>query len=552
VNEFKEKFTGYLRSSAPLIGINTLETERCTIELQNVIREWNQQIPRTNASEYLKLNGYDVWKWDINNGWVDFSKKLTITETTKKTQSPVTGTDLRQFIAPRVCLKFPLNSEISGAGIYIMENFDLLWNEASLRPVVIADLLEIARRKVPHHHVVMVGSMTEIPVEVAYLFGWVDFSLPSREELYEVTKKYDTVLKNNPLSDGNRGAIADAAAGLTLYEAEQILKTAIIKDEGKSIDIQFILNEKSKSVRKSGLLDYMEVEDTIADVGGLTNLKMWIERVANVFHNYKKATEYGLAIPRGMLIAGISGTGKSLIAKVVAHLFKLPLYRWDIGKLFGSLVGSTEKQTREAFKLIESVSPAVFYIDEIEKSLAGAESSSYTDSGVTARVVGALLTFMQEKTCPAFFAATANSVNKLSPELLRRFNGVWFVDLPSLEERTEIFEIHIKKTSRDPKKYKIAELAKRTDRFTGAEIQLAVEEAMYSAFKLGREYNSKDILTAIQNLPRLADTKEEEIRQLRAWAKGRARIANLEKEDERPAWWEETSLILDDETEEKK
>jgi ATP-dependent 26S proteasome regulatory subunit len=530
-----EKFVNYLKSGVSLIAVNTIEIDRCTKTLQELLKDWNKKVSETNASEYLKANGYDFWKWDINSGW------LKVGDDAKP------SSDLRQYAAPRTCLKLPLQTEISGAGVFIVENMNLLWNDCALKPVIIADLIEIASKKLPFHHVIFVGSIGQIPPEVAPLFGWIDFALPTHMELETLTHKYDNILKT-PLTDRQRGEVADSAAGLTLYEADQAIKSSIVKEVGKTVNIPMIFAEKAKSVKKSGLLEYMEVDDTIENVGGLVNLKTWIRRVAESFKNRADALKYGLAAPRGTLLCGISGTGKSLIAKIIAHEFGVPLYKWDIGKLFGSLVGSTEQNTREAFKLIESVSPAVFYIDEIEKSLAGVESSNQTDSGVTARVVGAFLTFMQEKTCPAFFAATANSVSKLSPEMLRRFNGVWFVDLPSPVERKEIFEIHIKKSGRDHKKFKIAELVKMTDGFTGAEIQLAVEEGMYIAFaEKQREYTFEDVKAAIKHLPKLADTKAEDIKRLRAWAKGRARVANLAVEGEKPVWWDNTDIIIEDE-----
>jgi SpoVK/Ycf46/Vps4 family AAA+-type ATPase len=531
-----EKVINYLKSGVSLIAVNTLEIDRCTKTLQEILKEWNKKVSETNASEYLKTNGYDFWKWDINVGWTKMNEK----DGTKQQ-------DLRQYAAARAALKLPLQTEISGAGVFVVENMNLLWNDATLKPVIIADLIEIASKKLPFHHVIFVGSIGQMPPEVAPLFGWIDFALPTHDELEELTHKYDNILKT-PLTDTQRSEIADSASGLTLYEADQAIKASIVKEMGKTVNIPMIFAEKAKSVKKSGLLEYMEVDDTIENVGGLVNLKTWIKRVAESFKHREAALKYGLAAPRGTLLCGISGTGKSLIAKIIAHEFGVPLYKWDIGKLFGSLVGSTEQNTREVFKLIEANCPAVFYVDEIEKSLAGAESSSQTDSGVTARVVGAFLTFMQEKTCPAFFAATANSVAKLSPELLRRFNGVWFVDLPSPIERKEIFEIHIRKSGRDPKKYKVADLVKLTDGFTGAEIQLAVEEAMYIAFAdKGREYAFADIQAALKNLPKLADTKAEDIKRLRAWAKGRARVANLADESEKPVWWDSTDLIIDTE-----
>jgi len=537
----KEKLVNYLKSGVPLIAINSIEITRCTEEVVNTISEWNKKVGETNASEYLKVHGYDIMLWDINTGW----NMVEVGATREEGKAPQTASqDLREFMAPRNCLKYPSKDKKSPVCIYMLQNFNLLWKDNILLPIIIADCIDIAKKRIPHKHIIFIGSIDNIPIEIAPLFGWIDHALPSREELKAISTKYDKILEKK-LTNENKDAIADSAAGLTLYEADQAIRSSIVFTKGKSVDTKYIFAEKAKSVKKSGLLDYMEIEETIQSVGGLSNLKKWVQKVAHIFKNPSKALEYGLPIPRGTLLCGISGTGKSLIAKVIATEFGVPLYRWDLGKLFGSLVGTTEKNTREAFKLMTSVAPAVFYIDEIEKSLAGAESSSYTDSGVTARVVGAFLTFMQEKTAPVFFAATANSVDRLSPELLRRFNGIWFVDLPTDDERDEIFRIHISKTGRKPDKFKLETLVKETDMYTGAEIELAVEEGMQIGFAEGREYNTKDIVTAIRNMPRLADTKSLEIRRLRAWSKGRARVANVE-EGFKPTWWNDVdNLILD-------
>lgn len=526
----RDNLIACFKSGIPLIAINTLEVERCTTTVKEIITEFNQKLTDMTASEYLKKNGLTMYVWNIQ-GW-----NKILPEDDKQT-------GLQEYSVPRTCLRWPL-SDKAEPGIYVYQNLNLSWADPNLYPNIVADAIEIIAKKIQHRHVIVIGNINEIPADIAPLFSWIDFSLPTRDELAILTKRYDNIMKPK-LTDEQRVEVADAVAGLTLYEADWAIRTSIVHKKGTGIDCNFIFAEKAKSVRKSGLLDYMPYgTDTIVDVGGGVTLKTWIKRIAKIFKEREEAAKYGLPIPRGTLLAGISGTGKSLTARIIAQEFGIPLYRWDLGKLFGSLVGSTEKNTREAFRLIEAVSPAVFYIDEIEKSLAGAESSSYTDSGVTARVVGAFLTFMQEKTCPAFFVATANSVNRLSPELLRRFNGIWFIDLPDDSERTEIFEIHIRKTGRDPKKFKIPELVKRTQDYTGAEIQNAVEEAMYSAFYRNEEYTTKDILEAISHLPILAETKREEIRALRAWAKGRARIANIQ-EGKTPPWWNDDSMLLE-------
>lgn len=527
----KDDLIACIKAGIPLIAIHTLEVDRCTKSIAGILSDFNSILGDTIANEYLKLNGLSLWVWNIG-GW----QKHIPVETNKGTSTP-------EFQVPRNVLKYPL-SEKADPGIYLLQNFNLVWNTPDVYPTVVNDIIDIAARKIQHRHVIVMGNLSELPPDIASLFTWVDFKLPTRGELAELTKKYDNIM-NPKLSDEQRQEVADAVAGLTLHEADWAIRTSIVHTKGKGVDCEFIFNEKAKSVKKSGLLEYMPyVDDTIDDVGGAVTLKSWIEKVEKIFRNRTDAANYKLPVPRGTLLCGVSGTGKSLIAKVIARCFGLPLYRWDLGKLFGSLVGSTEKNTREVFRLIEALSPAVFYIDEIEKSLSGAESSSYTDSGVTARVVGGFLTFMQEKTCPAFFVATANSVARLSPELLRRFNGIWFVDLPNESERKEIFEIHIRKTGRDPKKYKIDQLVKKTVDYTGAEIQNAVEEAMYTAFFRGEEYITKDISTAIDQLPKLAETKREEIRALRQWSRGRARIANVE-EGKKPVWWDSEDILLD-------
>lgn len=530
----KEELAACFKAGIPLIAIHTLEVDRCTKAIQDIIVDLNYTLADTGVNEYLKENGLGFMVWNVN-GWNSILPENSY------------GVDYREWNIARNALKLLLH-EKALPGVYVLQNFNLLWQQQDLYPTIVTDIVNIASKKIQHRHVIVIGNIDQIPSDIATLFSWIDFKLPTRSELCTLTSKYDAILKTK-LTQSDRESIADAVAGLTMHEADWGIRTSIVHTKGKGIDCKFLFNEKAKSVKKSGLIEYMaDVVETIDDVGGVVTFKAWVDRVSKVFKNREDAAKYKLPIPRGTLLCGVSGTGKSLSAKAIARAFGLPLYRWDLGKLFGSLVGSTEKNTRESFRLIEAVSPAVFYIDEIEKSMAGVESSSYTDSGVLARVVGAFLTFLQEKTFPAFFVATANSVSRLSPELLRRFNGVWFVDLPNDNERKEIFQIHIRKTGRDPKKFNLDQLVNKTVDYTGAEIQNAVEEGMYSAFFRDEEYTTKDILLAVDNLPKLAETKREEIKALRAWSKGRARMANVE-EGKKPVWWDSTEdMIIDNDT----
>ena len=270
---------------------------------------------------------------------------------------------------------------------------------------------------------------------------------------------------------------------MTLAEVQGSLSIALVSEED-GIDLEVLKQEKAKMVRKSGLLEWVRDTETIKEVGGLDILKEWFTKIAVVYRNLNKAVRFGLKIPKGCLITGIPGTGKTLCAKAIASLFGVPLFRLDVGRLFSSLVGETEKNTRELFKLIDAVSPAVILVDEMEKAFAGLESSSSSDSGVTARLIGSFLYFMQEKKSPSFFVCTSNDVTKLPPEMLRkgRFDEIWYVGLPCLSERESIWKIHIRKTGRNPEKYDIKKFAQLTANFTGSEIEAVIQEALCNCF----------------------------------------------------------------------
>lgn len=279
-------------------------------------------------------------------------------------------------------------------------------------------------------------------------------------------------------------------------------------------------------IRKSGLLEYYPTDEKLQNVGGLDLLKTWLARRGAAFS--EAARRFGLPEPKGLLLLGVQGCGKSLTAKAIAAQWRLPLLRLDMGRIFSGLVGSSEENLRRAIGVAESVAPVVLWIDEIEKGLAGIQSSGFSDGGVTARVAGTLLTWLQEKTAPVFVVATANRIEQLPPELLRkgRFDDIFFIDLPSLLERREIFEIHVRRRGRDPALHDLDALARRAAGFSGAEIEQAIVSALYDAFAEGKDLAPTHLERAVGEALPLSTTMREEIARVRDWARTRTRAAS--------------------------
>jgi SpoVK/Ycf46/Vps4 family AAA+-type ATPase len=264
----------------------------------------------------------------------------------------------------------------------------------------------------------------------------------------------------------------------------------------------------------------------MADVGGLDELKLWLDRRGQAFST--GARRFGLDAPKGVLLLGIQGCGKSLTAKAIAATWQFPLLRFDMGKVFGGIVGQSEGNIRTALQVAQALAPCVLWIDEIEKGMAGMGSSGQTDGGTTARVVGTLLTWMQEKREPVFVVATANRIDMLPPELLRkgRFDEIFFVDLPTREIRKEILGIHLRKKDRNPDDFDLDALATASVGFSGAELEEAVREGLYEAFAHARGLTTEDIASALVKTFPLSQTMREEIDDLRKWAQVRARLAS--------------------------
>ena len=381
--------------------------------------------------------------------------------------------------------------------------------------------------------IVLVSPVMEIPTELDKEITVLNHPLPSKEDLSELLDRILADLKQFKqmeidLDDSSRDRLLQSALGLTLSEAENVFAKIIVKGERLSAEnVTEVFAEKQQIIRKSGLLEYCATSENFAQIGGLAVLKDWLNKRAVAFSSDARA--FGLPAPRGILMLGVQGCGKSLCAKAVSNQWQLPLLRFDMGRMFGSLVGSSEENVRRAIAVAESVAPAILWVDEIDKAFAGTQASGATDGGTTARVFGTFLTWLSEKVAPVFVVATANDISQLPPELLRkgRLDEIFFVDLPSPVERREVFEIHITKRGRDATRFDLQKLVDASADFSGAEIEEAINSALYDAFYARQELTFEHVLAALRQTVPLAKTMDQQINGLRAWAEGRARNASV-------------------------
>lgn len=401
-------------------------------------------------------------------------------------------------------------------------------------PTVVRRLREVARAlKESRKTLILVSPSLDLPPELETETAVIQFPLPGETELAGLLDRVAAEFEAHPavtmdLDAAGRERFAQAARGLTLTEAESALARLLVRHTRLGSDLlPELVHEKRRLIARSGLLEFCETTESFATVGGLDGLKGWLRVRERAFT--REARDFGLPAPRGMLLLGVQGCGKSLCAKAAAALWQAPLLRFDAGRLFSSLVGSSEENARRAIAVAESIAPAVLWVDEIDKAFAGMRGSGSVDAGTTARVFGTFLTWLAEKQAPVFVAATANDLTHLPPELLRkgRFDELFFVDLPAEAERREIFAIHLRKRRRQPEAFDLAALAAAADGCSGAEIEQAIINGLCEAFHEGRKLTDADVLRALQETVPLARTMSESITRLRDWAHGRARIANV-------------------------
>lgn len=513
-----QKFPNLLRARFPYVYISTYEEDRATKFIKDIVTD-EKQIKYTR----------EVFTWTQAAGLKNGTQKIADTTCPNK---------LINFIE-----KYEKDS------VFILYDFHVYFGnkQRSADPQIVRslrDLLPTLKTGTVRKNVIFISPDLVIPETLQKDIVIFDFPLPTLNEIKERLNKMITTNKNintSTLTEDDKEKLCKGALGLTMQEAENAFALAMVND-GKleKTDLRTILDEKMQVIRKTGMLEYVQTDLGIDDIGGLDNLKKWLLKRNNSWS--EKAKKYCIPSPKGVLVTGIPGCGKSLTAKAMSTIWQLPLLRLDIGKIFSGIVGSSEENMRKAIKTVEAVAPAILWVDEIEKGLNGAMGAN--DSGVSSRIFGTFLTWMQEKTAPVFVIATANNIDRLPPELLRkgRFDEIFFVDLPTLNERKEIFKVHLTKRLKDeeisaeilPNLPKVVnQLSKMTEGFIGSEIEQVVVSALCDAFFENRELRFSDFEKAISNTVPLSQTQKEQILAIREWANIRAVCASSKESIEK-------------------
>lgn len=441
---------------------------------------------------------------------VEFNQALGLIDF--KTKSPMQECDLEQF------LKLTMDDGFDQETFLILKDIHSDLNN----PKVIALLKRIAEHNLYHDDysatIFILSDTIVIPHELENYITVFDIPLPTISEILTLINEFITDLQIT-VNEETINDIALSFKGLNEFQIKQILNLAY--QDGGCIDQEdklLILKEKEQFIKKSGMLEIINFTETIDDIGGLENLKEWLARKAKIFSSLDKAIKFGVDVPKGIMIIGMPGCGKSLTAKATASLFEIPLVRLDVGRLLGKYVGESEENMRKALKLSEAISPCVLWIDEIEKAFAGVGGDS-GGNDVTTRLFGQFLTWMQEKENTVFIVATANDISKMPPEFLRkgRFDELFFVDLPNGEERKKILDIHLKKRHKWHKEIDSIALIKETDGFNGADLEAVVKDTIEMAFIDGKpSITTEDLLAAVKDTKSISSTLKDKIMEIKS------------------------------------
>lgn len=488
---FSDEFELLLRARYPLIYIPTLEEERVEAAI-------------TQCAQ--RLGDRAVYIWDFVDGYQGNPNDM--------------GFGRRN---PLQALEFVEKLPVAAAGIFILRDFHRFLEDISIS----RKLRNLARRlKSQPKNLVLVSSEITIPADLSEALTVLEFPLPTPAEIKAEIERLLS-MTGQSLSSKILDELIRSCQGLSLERIRRVLARAIAThSELLPEDVELVLEEKRQTISQTQILEFYPTNERISDIGGLDNLKDWLLRRGGAFS--ERARQYGLPYPRGLLLVGIQGTGKSLTAKAIAHHWHLPLLRLDVGRLFGGLVGESESRTRQMIQLAEALAPCILWIDEIDKAFSGIDGKG--DSGTTSRVFGTFITWLAEKTSPVFVVATANNIQTLPPEMLRkgRFDEIFFVGLPEQEERRAIFAVHLSRLRpHNLNNYDLDRLAYETPDFSGAEIEQTLIEAMHIGFSQNRDFTTDDILEAASQIIPLARTAQEQIQFLQDWAAaGKARLAS--------------------------
>jgi ATP-dependent 26S proteasome regulatory subunit len=415
--------------------------------------------------------------------------------------------------------------------VFILKDFHRHMDD----PVVVRRLRDVGQKFSANRRTVIITSPElSVPAELAKLVEYFDLPLPDRERLHEIVREtYTRLAKTYTLKLQLDAAGVDAMAanlrGLSEEEAERAISQALVTRYALCPEsVTDVLEAKKQLLRHSGMLEFVEASDNMASIGGLENLKHWLQQRRGSWED--SAREFGLEPPRGVIILGVQGCGKSLCARAVAGEWKLPLVKFDTSAVYDKYIGETEKRIRKVFQVAEGLAPCVLWIDELEKVFAGSgPDSASADAGVSSRLLASFLSWMQDRKAPVFVAATCNNVTVLPPELIRkgRFDELFFVDLPNQAERKQVFSIQMARRKRNPAEFDLEEVAAAAKGYSGAEIDAAVQGALYAAYSEKKPLSTQLLLDALSQTVPLSTTRAEEIAALREWARTRAVAASL-------------------------
>ncbi|MEG0963521.1 MAG: AAA family ATPase [Lachnospiraceae bacterium] len=478
----KSKLVRYIDAGFPIIYLNTFEEDK----VDTIIKEVN--------------SGKEIYEWNETNGYIDFETKTPMTEDCTL-EMMLDQLKTQEMLDRKIILLKDVNAYLDDSKIVSkIKGLARMINQSADATVII------------------ISNILVIPKELEKFITILEMDYLNSDEIKQIILKF---IKDNELDavkDSLIDELAVAFKGLTEFEVNNLLALSYADDgELTRLDLRLIFDQKQQMIKKAGILEMIPLKETIEDIGGLENLKEWFIRKAKVYKNMNKAKQYGVDMPKGVLISGVPGCGKSLNAKAAANLFEVPLLRLDMGRLMGKYVGESEGNLRNAIALAEAISPCVLWIDELEKAFAGIGGDG-GGAEVTTRLFGNFLTWMQEKDSPTFVVATANDITKLPPELLRkgRFDEVFYVGLPNEYEREKIFQIHInKRRPQDLKNIRISELITKTKGFSGADIEGVIKDAVETAFADDKNnVQTQDIVKAINNTHSLSEIMKEALEKM--------------------------------------
>lgn len=483
MSKMKEKLVNYIDAGVPILYINSYEENKTDELIRTILGE-------RRAFEWSEALGVSNFKTSERQSAISLQEYLKL----------IIDSGIEDELNRKILVLKDIHSYLEDSSVIALLKHICLKIVQGLDTVII-----------------MVSSVVKIPAELEKFITIVDVEYPTEREIESVIRNFagqnETIVSDDLLEE-----MSLAFKGLTDFEIRCILQVAVATNgELTRDDLKFVFTQKQQMIKKSGILEMIPLKEKADDIGGLENLKAWLSRKMKVFKNIGKAGEFGVDMPKGMLIAGVPGCGKSLTAKVTAQMFEVPLLRLDMGKILGKYVGESESNMRKAITLAEAISPCVLWVDELEKAFAGIGSGGEGNE-VTMRLFGSFLTWMQEKTSPVFVIATANDITKLPPELLRkgRFDEIFYVGLPNPSERKKIFEIHIaKRRMADLPGIEIQKLVDKTDGYSGADIEGVVKDGVENTFTddkpaLTTEY----ILKAIEETHSLKEIMKDSIENL--------------------------------------